>query len=253
MPTRISASLCDPRTFHTRCQFRQSYQLAPLGIILLSHWSGTGLRATLLSWRAKRIARKCASDCTKPREAKNKDSLPRSVKDFYNCFAQIDEAKYHWLRNDSRSIDSFLPSLSPPPPPLPNRVFFHVRLTRDFSQLPQKKSLVADYSGTKLPSLAAHLVWYHDSSPPQLHKTTWITISSKKMLQQCLSIVTQHGVTCHMTVSWKNSLDDFFSGVYEAAASGKFTIVKTVAVGVWKKLIYLISACCFVTTQHWFV
>ena len=119
MPTRISASLCDPRTFHTRCQFRQSYQLAPLGIILLSHWSGTGLRATLLSWRAKRIARKCASDCTKPREAKNKDSLPRSVKDFYNCFAQIDEAKYHWLRNDSRSIDSFLPSLSPPPPPLP--------------------------------------------------------------------------------------------------------------------------------------
>ena len=120
-------------------------------------------------------SRENAQASTKPQEAKEKAGFQRSVKVFHNCFAQLDEANYHWLKNDPRSIDSFFFPVSR------SRVFVRVRLMRDFSRnarLPQKKSLVADYSGPKFPSFAAHLIWYDNSSPPQLHKTTWIIIIS---------------------------------------------------------------------------
>ena len=240
-PTRVSAPRC---AIHARSTRDANFDkvINSLRSESFHHLTGQALACEQFSIPGGRSeSRENAQASTKPREAKE-------VKVFHNCFAQLDKAKK--LKNDPRSIDRFFPSLSLPR--LRSRAA-HADFSRN-ARLPQEKSLVADYSGTKLPSFAAHLIWYDNSSPPQLHKTTWIIIiSSKKMLQQCLSIVTQHGVTCHVTVSWKNSLDDFSSGVYEAAASGKFTIVKTVAVGVWKKLIYLIPTCRFVTTQHWFI
>lgn len=68
-------------------------------------------------------SRENAQASTKPREAKEKDSLQRSVKVFHNCLAQRDEAKYHWLKNDPRAIDSFFPVSR-------SRVFVRVRLTQ---------------------------------------------------------------------------------------------------------------------------